>query len=210
MRLEPPRFPAFTRFRDSLKDGSLGPEMMVIPAEKFRMGSPKGELGRYGDEGPQHRVRFKNSFALGVTEVTFEEYDRFARATGRKLPKDRGWGRDKRSVIKVTWKDATEYTQWLSGQTGKQYRLPTEAEWEYAARAGTTTSFSTGDCITTSQAIIMETTITPIVGPKLEYTGGKPCLSAPCLPILGVSMKCMEMPMNGRRIAVKHNPSRFF
>ena len=137
-------------FRDRLKDGSLGPQMMVIPAGEFRMGSPKGDGNSY--EHPQHRVRIKNAFALGVTEVTFQEYDRFARATGRKLPDDTGWGRGKRPVIYVSWKDATAYAKWLSGQTGQQYRLPTEAEWEYAARAGTTTPFSTGDCITTSQA----------------------------------------------------------
>ena len=139
-------------FRDRLKDGSLGPQMMVIPAGEFRMGSPEDEPARYGDEGPQHRVRIKNAFALGVTAVTFQEYDRFARATRRKLPGDEGWGRGKRPVIYVSWKDATAYAKWLSGQTGQQYRLPTEAEWEYAARAGTTTLFSTGDCITTSRA----------------------------------------------------------
>ena len=116
------------------------------------MGSPQDEPKRDFDEGPQHRVRIKYRFALGVTEVTFEEYARFVRATGRELPSDSDWGRGKHPVINVSWIDATEYTQWLIRQTGKQYRLPTEAEWEYAARTGTTTPFSTGDCITTSQA----------------------------------------------------------
>nr|VFJ42546.1 MAG: Formylglycine-generating enzyme, required for sulfatase activity, contains SUMF1/FGE domain [Candidatus Kentron sp. DK] len=138
-------------FRDRLKDGSLGPEMVAIPAGQFLMGSREDEKDREDDEGPQRRVSVAR-FALGATEVTFEEYDRFAQATGRELPNDRGWGRGKRPVIHVSWKDATAYAEWLSGQTGEEYRLPTEAEWEYAARAGTTTPFSTGECIHTDQA----------------------------------------------------------
>ena len=142
-------------FRDPLKDGSPGPEMMALPAGEFSMGSPKDEKGRYNDEGPQRRVSIAG-FALGVTEVTFAEYERFVLATrgatGRKLPEDRGWGRGQRPVINVSWKDATGYAEWLSRETGQDYRLPTEAEWEYAARAGTTTPFSTGECIHTDQA----------------------------------------------------------
>ena len=129
---------------------SHGPEMVSIRGGCFQMGSPGSEKGRDDDER-RHRVCVEG-FALGKTEVTFAEYDRFARATGRELPSDRGWGRGKRPVIYVSWHDATAYAEWLSGQTGKQYRLPTEAEWEYAARAGTTTPFSTGECISTSQA----------------------------------------------------------
>nr|VFK12724.1 MAG: Formylglycine-generating enzyme, required for sulfatase activity, contains SUMF1/FGE domain [Candidatus Kentron sp. LFY] len=144
--------PAFTRFRDTLKGGSQGPEMIALPAGEFLMGSPEDESMRDFDEGPRYRVRIGNPFALGVTEVTFADYDRFARATGRKLPDDEGWGRDRRPVIDVSWNNATAYAQWLSGETGEKYRLPTEAEWEYAARAGTETPFSTGECITTDQA----------------------------------------------------------
>nr|VFJ47253.1 MAG: Formylglycine-generating enzyme, required for sulfatase activity, contains SUMF1/FGE domain [Candidatus Kentron sp. DK] len=138
-------------FRDRLKSGGEGPEMVVIPAGEFLMGSPPDEKGHDEDEGPQRRVSVAR-FALGATEVTFTEYDRFARATGRRLPSDRGWGRENRPVINVSWKDATAYAEWLSEQTGEGYRLPTEAEWEYAARAGTTTPFSTGECIHTTQA----------------------------------------------------------
>nr|VFJ53896.1 MAG: Formylglycine-generating enzyme, required for sulfatase activity, contains SUMF1/FGE domain [Candidatus Kentron sp. DK] len=138
-------------FRDRLKSGGEGPKMVVIPAGKFLMGSPPEEKGRDDNEGPQHLVSVAQ-FALGATEVTFAEYDRFARATGRELPSDQGWGRENHPVIDVSWKDATAYAEWLSRETGERYRLPTEAEWEYAARAGTTTPFSTGECIHTTQA----------------------------------------------------------
>lgn len=137
--------------QDKLSDGTLGPEMLVLPADSFLMGSPEVEPLRSSDEGPQRQVRIA-AFAIGRTEVTFDQYDRFAKATGRELPADSGWGRGRRPVINVSWKDASAYAAWLSEQTGKQYRLPSEAEWEYAARAGTHTPFSTGDCIHTDQA----------------------------------------------------------
>ena len=92
------------------------------------------------------------AFAIGRTEVTFAQYDRFAAATGREKPDDAGWGRGERPVINVSWHDAVAYTEWLSAQTGHPYRLPGEAGWEYAARAGTTGPFWTGDCIHTDQA----------------------------------------------------------
>ena len=128
-------------FHDTLKDGSAGPEMVVIPAGSFMMGSPPSEEGRSDDEGPQHRVSVSR-FAMGKYEVTFAEYDGFARATNRELPGDRGWGRGNHPVINVSWEDAQAYAKWLSEQTGQTYRLPSEAEWEYAARAGTTGPFS--------------------------------------------------------------------
>jgi len=138
-------------FRDALRGGSEGPAMVVISAGELLMGSPATEAGRGGDEGPQYRVTIP-SFALGQAEVTFDDYDRFARATARTLPSDVGWGRGPRPVINVSWNDAVAYARWLSEQSGKDYRLPSEAEWEYAARAGTTTPFSTGTCISTRQA----------------------------------------------------------
>ncbi|RMD68212.1 MAG: PEGA domain-containing protein, partial [Gammaproteobacteria bacterium] len=132
-------------FRDRLRDGGFGPEMVVIPPGRFLMGSPFDEEGRDSDEGPQHRVSIARPFAIGRYEVTFEEYDRFCEATGRRRPDDNGWGRGKRPVINVSWHDAKAYARWLSKQTGKRYRLPSEAEWEYAARAGTSTRYWWGD-----------------------------------------------------------------
>jgi formylglycine-generating enzyme required for sulfatase activity len=129
-------------FRDPFRDGTgEGPAMVVIPAGTFVMGSPPDEAGRDEDESPQHQVAVP-AFAMSRHEVTFEDYDRFATATGRELPSDAGWGRGARPVINVSWDDAVAYADWLSEQTGEAYRLPTEAEWEYAARAGTTTAFA--------------------------------------------------------------------
>jgi formylglycine-generating enzyme required for sulfatase activity len=125
--------------------------MVVIPAGEFTMGSPGSELLR-GLE-PQHRVTVR-SFALSKYEVTFAQWDACVADGGCLGPAadDEGWGRDTRPVINVTWDMAKSYVDWLSQKTGKPYRLPSEAEWEYAARARTTTPFSFGATITTAQA----------------------------------------------------------
>ncbi len=136
-------------FRDRLTDGHFGPEMVWIPAGTFRMGDIQGS--GYEDEQPVHEVSITR-FAMSRYEITFAEYDRFAQATGRKLPNDEGWGRGDRPVINVSWDDAIAYAQWLSDQTGECYRLPTEAEWEYAARAGTETKYWWGNEIGTNHA----------------------------------------------------------
>ena len=132
---------AGTLIRDRLRDGTPGPELVVIPAGSFRMGAIHG--GGDPDEKPVHAVTIPRHFAMGRYEVTFAEYDRFCQATGREKPKDgrrwfpfSNWGRDRRPVMNVTWDDAVAYTRWLSGQTGQRYRLPSESEWEYAARGG--------------------------------------------------------------------------
>jgi formylglycine-generating enzyme required for sulfatase activity len=123
-----------TVFRDPLRNGQDGPDMVLIPAGSFQMGDLQGKGMR--DERPVHEVRIPRSFAMSRYETTFEEYDRFARETKRSLLADEGWGRGRRPVINVSWDDAKVYAEWLSQQTGKPYRLPTEAEWEYAARSG--------------------------------------------------------------------------
>jgi len=117
------------------QDCSLCPEMVTIPAGQYLMGSPLNELGRSDDED-QRQVIFKDRFAIATHETTFSQYDAFAKKAGRTLPDDNGWGRGNRPVINVSWKDAVAYTEWLRLKTGKSYRLPTESEWEYAARSG--------------------------------------------------------------------------
>jgi formylglycine-generating enzyme required for sulfatase activity len=113
--------------------GKDGAPMVLVPAGEFRMGSPEGE--GEADERPQHSVAL-DAFYIQQYEVTFAAYDKFAQATGRQLPDDEGWGRGQRPVINVSWEDAKAYAKWLSEQAGDPYRLPTEAEWEYAARSG--------------------------------------------------------------------------
>jgi len=137
-------------FRDG--DAPWFPEMVVIPKGSFFMGSPPGEEGRSDDEGPQHRVTIGYRFALGKYAVRFSEYDHFCEVTKREKPEDRGWGRGQRPVITVSWRDAVAYCEWLTKETGQPYRLPSEAEWEYACRAGTTTPFSFGGTISPKEA----------------------------------------------------------
>jgi formylglycine-generating enzyme required for sulfatase activity len=134
-----------TVFRDRLKDGSDGPEMVVIPPGSYLMGAADSDKDSFADEKPQHRVTIGQPFAIGRYTVTFHEYDRFCLATFRDKPDDKDWGRGRRPVINVSWDDAVAYCAWLSQQTGRTYRLPTEAEWEYATRAGTTTRWSCGN-----------------------------------------------------------------
>ncbi len=156
--------------QDSLKPGETFrdcaecPEMAVIPAGSFTMGSPASEEGREDDEGPRHRVTIPRAFALGKYEVTRAEFAAFVRDTGHKARgcwvyggkewkdddsknwRDPNFSQSERDpVVCVNWDDAKKYLRWLSRKTGQDYRLPSEAEWEYAARAGTTTARYWGD-----------------------------------------------------------------
>ena len=115
------------------------------------MGSPEAEEERGSNEGPQHEVLITRSFALGRYAVTFDEFDHFCDVSGRDKPKDSGWGRGRCPVINVTHDEALRYCAWLGEMTGGRYQLPTEAMWEYACRATTTTTFGFGDNITTDQ-----------------------------------------------------------
>jgi formylglycine-generating enzyme required for sulfatase activity len=131
---------------DQFRECKDCPEMAVIPGGEFTMGSPSDEKGHDPNEEPQHIVRIAKPFAVSKFDVTFAEWDACFSVGGcLHRPIDYGWGRDRQPVISVSWNDAKAYVAWLSKMTGKDYRLPTEAEWEYAARAGTTTAYYWGD-----------------------------------------------------------------
>ena len=141
---------------ESFRDCDACPSMVSVSAGSFLMGAPESEphsdLDEY-NERPQRTVSVP-AFAMGAFEVTFAEWDACVAedGCGGYSPDDLGWGRGDRPVINVNWNDAQLYVEWLSRKTGQTYRLPTEAEWEYAARAGTTTPFNTGDTISPHQA----------------------------------------------------------
>jgi formylglycine-generating enzyme required for sulfatase activity len=158
------------------KDYDGGPEMVIVPAGKFMMGAPKTELGRSDNEGPQHPVTLAQPFAVGRHAVTRGQFAAFVNNTGYKTEGGAyvrvvGWfggiwksdpsaswrnprfpQDESHPVVCVGWEDAKAFAAWLSSQSGRDYRLLTEAEWEYAARAGTTTPFWWGSTITPAQA----------------------------------------------------------
>jgi formylglycine-generating enzyme required for sulfatase activity len=143
-------------FQDCIDSGCnvKGPEMVVVPKGRFDMGSNDGA----DDEKPVHPVTIGKPFAVGQFEITWDEWDACVTDGGcnnepvEKAGGDNGWGKSKRTVVEVSWNDAKAYVKWLSKKTGKKYRLLSEAEWEYAARADTTTRYWWGDAISKDQA----------------------------------------------------------
>lgn len=137
-----------------IQDCGSCPELVVIAAGASVMGAPDGERSSEAVETPQIQVRLDYSFAIGRFEVTHEQWAACLAdgGCGAYEPSDNGWGRGNRPVINVSYDNALEYVAWLSAKTGAKYRLPSESEWEFAARSGTTTPFSTGDTISTRQA----------------------------------------------------------
>ena len=129
------------------------PAMVVLPAGRFRMGCLSDDSDCHDLEKPVREVVIA-SFAMSKHEVTYAQWDACVSGggCGGHRPDDAGWGRADRPVVNVSWENAQSYVSWLSGQTGEEYRLPTEAEWEYAARAGTTTKYSWGNEIGVNRA----------------------------------------------------------
>ncbi len=135
--------------RDAFKECDKCPEMVLVPSGSFSMGSPEEEKGRYPNETPHHGVTIAKPFAVGRFALTFDEWDACVADGGCKgyTPPDANWGRGRRPVINVSWEDTRNYLAWLSRKTGKSYRLLSEAEFEYTARAGTNTAYYWGNVI---------------------------------------------------------------
>jgi formylglycine-generating enzyme required for sulfatase activity len=154
----------------SFRDCKVCPQMVTVEAGSFMMGSSRDEPGHDQTESPVHEVKISKPFVIGRFKVSFDEWDACVAEGGCNgyKPDDAGWGRGTRPVIGVSWEDAHAYTEWLTRKTSKLYRLPSEAEWEYAARAGTTGPFSLEGKISSDKANYLATE---------TYDGSAPGLS---------------------------------
>ena len=144
-----------------LWDSPEAPRMVAIRAGSFVMGSPPGEPGRWKTESPQHPVTLAHDYAVSAYPITFDEWDACVAEGGCHgyTPSDDRWGRGTRPVVNVSWEDAQAYIAWLNAKTGQRYRLLSEAEWEYAQRAGTSSPYFTGETISASQANFMDPSV---------------------------------------------------
>jgi len=177
--------------KDLFKECDNCPEMIVVPAGEFMMGSPEDEEGHTEDESPQHKVQLLTPFAVGRFAVTFEEWDACVADHGcrKYMPPDRGWGRGRQPVIAIWWDDAIAYVRWVSQKTGRNYRLLSEAEREYVARAGTTTPFWWGNSIFSNRANYASS--------RGERFNGKLCPLILLNQIHGACTRCMAMSRSG-------------
>ncbi len=160
--------------RDKLINAGLGPEMLPVGGGEFIMGTDRYSASAI--EKPARRVRVK-PFFMSRHEVSFDQYDIFARASGRALPDDQGRGRGSMPVVNVTWEDANAYTQWLSARSGHVYRLPTEAEWEFAMAGGAQTLFWWGNEPAKGMEICLD------CGTRWDGMGTGPVASAEANPL---------------------------
>jgi formylglycine-generating enzyme required for sulfatase activity len=168
-------------FQDSLRSGLLGPKLAVIPAGQFEMGSPANEFGHRREEYPEHTICLDYDFAIGQLPLMAEEFELFRTATEWQVRPDLIWHRGRYPVINVRMSDIKLYLAWLSEQTGHKYRLPTEPEWEYAARAGTNTPFCFGSNVTCK-----EVNFNPIF-PYQEVAAKKRWYLPRCIPSVSAS-----------------------